>query len=90
MVGGAISGYCETGSCVYAMPPTMSSTIDSTDAKIGRSTKKCEKFIAAAPATSASGGSVTTSGLTLTPGLTRISPLMTTVSSPVRPSRMTR
>ena len=38
-----------------------------------------------APASSASGGSVTTSALTLTPGLTRISPLMMTVSSPVRP-----
>ena len=43
-----------------------------------------------APAASASGGSVTISGFTLTPGLTRISPFMTTVSSPVRPSRMTR
>ncbi len=72
------------------MPPTIRSTIDSTDAKIGLSTKKCEKLIAAAPAASASGGSVTTSALTLTPGLTRISPLMTMVSSPVSPSRMTR
>ena len=42
------------------------------------------------PAVSAFGGRVTSSGFTLTPGLTRIRPLITMVSSPVRPSRMTR
>ena len=61
-----------------------------TDAKIGRSTKKWANFIASALRLQPSGGSVVISGLTLTPGRTRISPLMTMVSSPVSPSRMTR
>src|SRR5262249_16963721 len=41
-VGGATSGYCATGSCDRATMPTMTMTIDSTEAKIGRSMKKCE------------------------------------------------
>src|SRR5512145_2887085 len=43
MFGGAISGYSETGSAVKAMAPTMTVTIDRTEAKIGRSTKKWAK-----------------------------------------------
>src|SRR6516225_6016736 len=42
MVGGAISGYCATGSRKKATPPRMTKTIDTTEAKIGRSIKKCE------------------------------------------------
>src|SRR5262249_26306483 len=41
-VGGATSGYWATGSCDRATTPTMTRTIDSTDAKMGRSMKKWE------------------------------------------------
>src|SRR3954465_13777356 len=41
-VGGATSGYCAIGSCTSATPPTIRMTIDSTEAKIGRSMKKWE------------------------------------------------
>src|SRR4051812_44941265 len=46
MVGGAISGYCATGKREYATPPRMMITIAITEAKIGRSMKKCEIFMA--------------------------------------------
>ncbi len=46
MVGGAISGYCATGSRENDTPPTMTKTIETTAAKIGRSMKKCEIRIA--------------------------------------------
>src|SRR5947209_5256310 len=46
-VGGVTSGYCATGSASSATPPAITNTIDSTEAKIGRSMKKCE--ITAAP-----------------------------------------
>src|SRR6187401_3065721 len=36
-VGGTMSGYCEMGSDVSAIAPTIVMTMDSTDAKIGRS-----------------------------------------------------
>src|SRR5262245_65216086 len=42
MVGGAISGYWATGSRKNATPPRITNTIDTTEAKIGRSMKKCE------------------------------------------------
>ena len=41
-VGGVTSGYCATGSENAATEPASVTTIDSTEAKIGRSMKKCE------------------------------------------------
>ena len=41
-VGGVTSGYCATGSVNTATPPASMKTIDSTEAKIGRSMKKWE------------------------------------------------
>src|SRR5438552_19175052 len=53
MVGGAISGYCAIGSVESAITPTSVITMLITPAKIGRSIKKCGKFmptaVAAAP-----------------------------------------
>src|ERR1700676_4808368 len=46
MVGGAISGYCAMGSVESAITPTIVMTILITPAKIGRSMKKCGKFMA--------------------------------------------
>ena len=40
IVGGAISGYCATGRRQNATPPRITKTIDTTEAKIGRSIKK--------------------------------------------------
>src|SRR5437870_3629468 len=48
MVGGAISGYCAIGSVESAITPTRVMTMLITPAKIGRSMKKCGKFIAVA------------------------------------------
>src|SRR5882762_9671149 len=45
MVGGAISGYCAMGSVESAMTPTSVMTMLMTPAKMGRSMKKCGKFI---------------------------------------------
>ena len=45
IVGGAISGYCATGSVKYAAAPRSTIRIDRTVAKIGRSMQKCEKRI---------------------------------------------
>src|SRR4026209_1501046 len=45
MVGGAISGYCAMGSVESAMTPTNVMTMLITPAKIGRSMKKCGKFM---------------------------------------------
>ena len=42
MVGGAISGYCAIGSRRKPTPPRITNTIETTEAKIGRSMKKCE------------------------------------------------
>src|SRR5215472_15546023 len=42
IVGGAISGYWATGSRVNDTPPTITNTIETTAAKIGRSMKKWE------------------------------------------------
>src|SRR5581483_4105453 len=42
MVGGAISGYCATGRRQNATPPTITKIIETTEAKIGRSMKKCD------------------------------------------------
>src|SRR5207302_11102471 len=50
MVGGAISGYCAIGSVESAMTPTSVMTMLITPAKIGRSMKKCGKFMPTAVA----------------------------------------
>src|SRR5689334_17889240 len=42
-VGGAISGYCATGSVGYATTPKMMISVERTAAKIGLSIKKCGK-----------------------------------------------
>src|ERR1700732_2176414 len=42
MTGGAISGYCAIGRRKNDTPPTITNTIETTAAKIGRSMKKCE------------------------------------------------
>src|SRR4051812_10559202 len=53
MVGGAMSGYCAIGSVVSAITPTSVMTMLITPAKMGRSMKKCGRFmptaVAAAP-----------------------------------------
>src|SRR5262249_1068863 len=41
--GGAMSGYCATGSLPTATAPTITNTIETTAAKIGRSMKKWER-----------------------------------------------
>src|SRR5947209_19351233 len=46
MLGGVIGGYCATGRLTTATAPARVMTIDSTDAKIGRSMKKCENMAA--------------------------------------------
>src|SRR6478735_8662750 len=48
MVGGAISGYCAMGSVESAITPTSVMTMLITPAKIGRSMKKCGKFMSTA------------------------------------------
>src|SRR5437764_14659396 len=45
MIGGAISGYCATGSRENETAPTITKMTDTTAAKIGRSMKKCEMRI---------------------------------------------
>src|SRR5690606_42125744 len=47
-LGGTTSGYSLTGSSGMLISPTTKMMIDSTEAKIGLSTKKREKFTAAA------------------------------------------
>src|SRR5205823_5488137 len=42
MIGGAISGYWAIGRRTNATAPRIKNTIERTDAKIGRSMKKCE------------------------------------------------
>src|SRR4051794_283439 len=42
IIGGAISGYCATGSRAKATRPRITNTIERTEAKIGRSMKKRE------------------------------------------------
>src|ERR1700739_533109 len=49
MIGGAISGYCATGSRAKLTAPRITNTIETTAAKIGRSMKKCEMRIGAWP-----------------------------------------
>ena len=44
MEGGVIGGYCATGRLSAATVPVNVMTMDSTDAKIGRSMKKCENI----------------------------------------------
>src|SRR5438552_16419115 len=49
MIGGAISGYWATGRRANDTTPRITNTIETTEAKIGRSMKKCEIFIARGP-----------------------------------------
>src|SRR6266700_5722530 len=83
IVGGAISGYCAIGRRENDTPPTITNTIDTTAAKIGRSMKKCEMRIVRAPApysaldTGVRGGGASW-GATLVPGRTMVSPLTMT------------
>src|SRR5215475_435575 len=49
MIGGAISGYWAIGSRTKATAPRITNTIESTDAKIGRSMKKWEIRIRTRP-----------------------------------------
>src|ERR1044071_6537590 len=49
ITGGAISGYCATGRRQKATAPRITNTIDSTEAKIGRSMKKCDVRMDALP-----------------------------------------
>src|SRR5437667_6185777 len=51
MIGGTISGYCAIGRRMNDTPPRMMNTIESTEAKIGRSMKKWEIFIVRSPGT---------------------------------------
>src|SRR5260370_808062 len=46
-VGGAISGYCATGRVNRAIMPPRTTTMDRTDAKIGRSMKNLENTVIA-------------------------------------------
>src|ERR1700719_2135590 len=66
MIGGAISGYCATGSRENDTPPRITNTIETTAAKIGRAMKKCEMRIyppspcrGEVAAQSAAGGGIT-------------------------------
>src|SRR3990170_3723555 len=49
MIGGAISGYCAIGRRKNDTAPRITNTIETTQAKIGRSMKKCERRIAREP-----------------------------------------
>jgi hypothetical protein len=44
MLGGVICGYCAIGKLKAAIPPAKVMTIDKTEAKMGRSIKKCENI----------------------------------------------
>src|SRR5215831_5370411 len=95
MIGGAISGYWATGRRENDTAPTITNTMETTAAKIGRSMKKCEILIGAAqffacgmPAVG--GGAPSSCGLTGWFGLARISPLTTTRSFSCTPLLMTR
>src|SRR5438132_3673008 len=44
MLGGVMGGNCATGNVSTATTPASVMTMDSTDAKIGRSIKKCENM----------------------------------------------
>src|SRR5260370_20978335 len=78
IVGGAISGYCAIGRRENDTPPTITNTIDTTAAKIGRSMKKCEMRIVRTPGsysaldTGLRGGGASWRA-TLGPGRTRVS-----------------
>ncbi len=47
MIGGAISGYCAIGRRKKETAPRITNAIETTQAKIGRSMKKCDKRIRA-------------------------------------------
>ena len=89
MIGGAISGYCATGRRMNDTPPRMTNTIDSTEAKIGRSMKKCEIRMARCFSSSPAGRRRRRGALLLRrdlwPGRARIRPLTTTRSSGLEP-----
>ena len=95
MIGGAISGYCATGSRENDTPPRMTNTIETTAAKIGRSMKKCEMRIfwpqpALASLPPLAGGVPSCCGVTDCPGRARIRPLTMTRSVAASPSLTTR
>ena len=102
MIGGAISGYCATGSRENDTPPRITKTIETTAAKIGRSMKKCEMRISGAfhPLWLRSAGfgfgagawpaAARSAARDLPPGRARIRPLTMTRSVGARPSLMTR
>src|SRR5450631_4044524 len=92
MVGGAISGYCATGSRKNATPPRITNTIETTEAKIGRLIKKCEMRIGfgrgyfdvcggLAPCAGTAPGLPSSCGVTFSPGRARISPFTLARSS---------
>src|SRR5882757_4796258 len=95
-VGGTISGYSLMGSSGIATRPAVRMRMDTTEAKIGRSMKKDEMFMAAqfdfvaaaavVVASAAGAPIVIMFGLTCAPGRTRCSPLTTTTSSGDRKS----
>src|ERR1700748_724173 len=80
-VGGTISGYSLMGSSGMATRPAVRMRIEMTDAKIGRSIKNAEIFMAAqfdfavAAVTVAGAPMVAMFGFTWIPGRTRCSPL---------------
>ncbi len=99
MIGGAISGYCAIGSRAKATAPRITKTIETTEAKIGRSMKKCERRMARVPrcrpywvvvCDAVAGGGASSCAFTFTPGRARIRPLTMRRSSDASPSLITR
>lgn len=102
-VGGAISGYCETGRAWNEIRPMITVRIDRTEAKIGRLTKKWAKRmgslalcylagagVGAGTSAPATGGNWVGCGVTLMPGRMRARPLTMTFSDPSSPVRIRR
>src|SRR3977135_3264568 len=84
--GGAISGYWATGNRPTDTAPTMTKTIETTAAKIGRSMKKWERRIGgprlaqfALTGEPAASATLDGRGVTLAPGRARSSPLTMTL-----------
>jgi hypothetical protein len=97
IVGGAISGYCATGRLTKLTSPSSTMMIETTEAKIGRSMKKCDMGNAApyfaadgVPAGAPGGRSPSAIGITLMPGRARIKPFTMMRSFGSIPFRTTR